>query len=146
MFNPFNFRVLALVATSLTLSVPAVAGKVRCQNNQGLVVEFEGVCPTGGWMMLGSVAGGSSPNLRFSNETLKGIRNYGNDQSTQQITNSLASGLNGLFGGRQNAPSNGGPNATQKKLDTIKLIDQMQREGSISPSQAEKLKSEVIGY
>lgn len=97
-------------------------------------------------MMLGSVAGESSPYLRFSNETLKGIRNYGNDQSTQQITNSLASGQNGLFGGRQNAPSNEVSNATQKKLDTIKLIDQMQREGSISPSQAERLKSEVIGY
>ena len=74
------------------------------------------------------------------------IRNYRNDQSAQQITNSLASGLNGLFGGRQNAPVMGDQTQLKKKLDTIKLIDQMQREGSISPSQAEKLKSEVIGY
>ena len=91
-----------------------------------------------GMITLGPSESSGRPNLRFSDSLHQSIRDYG--ESTRPLAQSTGSSIANLLG---SSPVQG-KSAAQKKIETIQLIEELYKQGTISKQQAEKLKAEAI--
>lgn len=117
----------------LVFTTTVNAATYRCKYSSGVILEVDGVCPTG------TVTLRSDGNRLFSSNLADGFTTSG-----RNIANSYIQGIQQNAANQAARRANAAANAVQWKLNVIKEIDLLLQSGSISKDMADKLKAEAL--
>ena len=137
-----SLRYLLSVSVFCLWANYSIAEPVYCKKMGSSKLEMhDGRCPAdmhradGGRGIIGRLQNGQA------NGAYARAHANSRNQPMSPIAESFVNSVNGLTG---QASAASAATSTQKKVETIKLIDQLYQSGSISKQQADKLKAEAI--